>query len=165
MDLNQTGRLGIAFLLLAVVVLAGCQGQSILDAVFPQQDEAFGISESSKESEEAVIEESLPTPKPPEFTDLNIWVPQQFDIAGETEAAVLLRNRFQEFSENNPQINLNVRTKPATGPGSIIETLTTASAVAPDSRALAHINFPIGSGSSRFKKSFGSNCGFVRFFE
>ena len=73
-----------------------------------------------------------PTPKPPEFSDLNIWLPQQFDIAGETEAAVLLRNRFQEFSENNPKINLNVRTKPATGPGSIIETLTAASAVAPD---------------------------------
>lgn len=132
LDMNQTGRLGIAFLLLAVVVLAGCQGQSILDAVFPEQNEALGISESSQESEKAVIEESQPTSIPPEFTDLNIWLPQQFDIAGETDAALLLRNRFQEFSENNPEINLNVRTKPATGPGSIIETLTTASAVAPD---------------------------------
>ena len=130
--LNQTGRLGIAFLLLAVVVLAGCQGQSILDTVFPQQEEALGISKPSKESPVADIEETLPTPKPPEFIDLNVWVPQQFDIAGETDAAVLLKNRFQEFSENNPQINLNVRTKPATGPGSIIETLTSASAVAPE---------------------------------
>jgi len=128
---DQTGRLGIAFLLLAVVVLAGCQGQSILDAVFPQQEEAFGISESLKESPKNKDAEILPTPTLPEFTDLNVWVPQQFDISGDSEAAKLLKRRFQEFSENNPQINLNVRTKPANGPGSILETLTLASAVAP----------------------------------
>ena len=132
LDLNQTGRLGIAFLLLTVVILAGCQGQSILDAVFPLQEEAFGISESSKEASEAIVEEILPTPKPPEFIDLNVWVPQQFDIESDADAAVLLRDRFQEFSENNPQINLNVRTKPANGPGSILETLTSASMVAPE---------------------------------
>ena len=78
------------------------------------------------------MRKSLPTPKPPEFIDLNVWVPQQFDIAGDTDAAVLLKNRFQEFSEKNPQINLNVRTKPASGSGSILETLTSASAVAPE---------------------------------
>ena len=130
--INQAGRLGIAFLLLTVVVLAGCQGKSILDAVFPQQEEAVGILEPSKVTSEAVDEETLPTPKPSEFLDLNVWVPQQFDIEAETESAILIRERFQEFSENNPQINLNVRTKPATGPGSIIETLTSASAVAPE---------------------------------
>ena len=132
LDLNQTGRLGIAFLLLTVVILAGCQGQSILDAVFPLQEEAFGISESSKEASDAIVEEILPTPKPPEFIDLNVWVPQQFDIESDADASVLLRDRFQEFSENNPQINLNVRTKPANGPGSILETLTSASLVAPE---------------------------------
>ncbi len=132
LDMNQTGRLGIAFLLLAVVVLAGCQGQSILDAVFPLQEEPFGISESSKESSDTIDKEILPTPIPPEFIDLNVWVPQQFNIESDTDASVLLRSRFQEFSENNPQVNLNVRTKPAIGPGSILETLASASMVAPE---------------------------------
>jgi|GEM_PF-6891635 len=129
--MNQTGRLGIAFLLLAVVVLAGCQGQSILDAVFSLQEENSGILEPLSESTDSNVEEPLPTPESLEFIDLNVWVPQQFDITSETDAAVILRNRFQEFSDKNPQINLIVRTKSASGPGSILETLTSAIVVAP----------------------------------
>ncbi len=124
--------MGIASLILAFVVLAGCQGQSILDTVFPQQEDAFGKPESSEESSETMVKNVLPSPTPPEFIDLNVWVPQQFDIESDTEAALLLRSRFQEFSEKNPLINLNVRTKQSNGPGSILETLTSASVVAPD---------------------------------
>lgn len=131
-NLKQTGRMVIAFLMLAVVILAGCQGQSILDAVFPRQDESLGVSELSSNPEEAYAKEVLPTSEAPEFYNLIVWLPQQFDPAGESEADVLINHRFKEFSENNPQVNLGVRVKPASGPGSIIETLISASEVAPD---------------------------------
>jgi ABC-type glycerol-3-phosphate transport system substrate-binding protein len=131
-DLTQTGRMIVASLLLAVVVLAGCQGQSILDAVFPQQDEAYGISELSSKPLENATEEEIPMQEASEFIDLTVWIPQQFDPASESESAMVIYDRFQEFSDNNLQVNLNVRIKPSTGPGSIIETLTSASMVAPE---------------------------------
>ncbi len=132
MNNNQKIRLGIACLLLVVVILAGCQGQSFIDFVFPSQEESLGELEESKESTEILIEESQPTPIPLKKIDLTIWMPQQFDISSDSEAAVMLEQRLQGFRENNPLINLNVRIKPASGPGSILETLAAASEVAPE---------------------------------
>ena len=132
-NLKQTGRLAIAFLFLVIVVLAGCQGQSILDAVFPREDESIGFSKLTSIPEEVAAVEQLPTPIiTPEYFDMAIWLPQQFDPDDGSEAAALINHRFQEFSENNPKVNLRVRVKPAAGPGSILETLTNASAVAQD---------------------------------
>ena len=122
----------MSLLLLAVVVLAGCQGQSILDAVFPQKEEVPGNSPPVPSSDDASKIEPFPTPAAPKIINLTIWIPEQFDLNGESNAARLLYQRIQEFSKNNPQVNLDVRVKAATGAGSILETLAAASAVAPN---------------------------------
>lgn len=129
-SLKQAGRNAIAILMLAVFVLAGCQGQSLLDVVFPQQEEAPGFPQATAIPDESISPQQLPTPTTPAFNNLTIWVPPLFDLEADSEAAVVLKNHFQEFSKNNPQVILDVRVKSASGPGSIIETLANASEVA-----------------------------------
>ena len=121
--------MAIAILMLAVVVLAGCQGQSILDVVFPQQKEALGLPQPTAKPTAAM---QFPTPTTPAYYNLTVWIPPQFDIDAESKAAALLKSHLQEFTKKNPQVNLDVRVKSASGPGSILETLTGASIVAPD---------------------------------
>lgn len=122
----------MSLLLLAVVVLAGCQGQSILDAVFPQKEEVPGNSPPVPSSDDASKIEPIPTPAAPKIINLTIWIPEQFDLNGESNAARLLYQRIHEFSNDNPQVHLDVRVKSTTGAGSILETLAAASAVAPN---------------------------------
>lgn len=131
-NLKQAGRMAIAILMLAVVVLAGCQGQSILDMVFPQQKEALGLPQPTAITTKPTAEMQFPTPTTPAYYNLTVWIPPQFDIDAESKAAALLKNHLQEFSKKNLQVNLDVRVKSASGPGSILETLTGASIVAPD---------------------------------
>jgi len=124
--------MAIAVLILAVVVLAGCQGQSILDSVFPRQEEALGLPQPTAISTDSPAARQLPTTSIPAIINLTVWVSPQFDPEAESEAADLLKSQLKEFSRNNPPVNLEVRVKSASGPGGIMETLTSASAVAPD---------------------------------
>lgn len=86
------------------------------------------------------IEDVTPTPEttttvkatPAPITDLTIWVPPEMDPALETEASQLLRARFQTFSDQNDNIEINVRVKAASGVGGLLDALTAASATAPN---------------------------------
>ena len=69
------------------------------------------------------------TPSGPQT--LEIWVPPQFDPSGGSSAAGLLRNRLSEFEAQNPDLKVSVRVKAASGPGGLIESLSSASAAAP----------------------------------
>ena len=129
-SLKQAGRNAIAIIMLAVFVLAGCQGQSILDVVFPRQEEALGLPLATAIPDEYNAPQQLPTPTTPVDFNLTIWVPPLFDLEADSEAAALLKSHLQEFSKKNPQVILDVRVKSASGPGSIIETLVNASEVA-----------------------------------
>jgi multiple sugar transport system substrate-binding protein len=131
-NLKQAGRTAIAIFILAVVVLAGCQGQSILDKVFPEQKDGLVVPQSSAKNVKPITEIPIPTPTTRTYQNLTVWIPPQFDIEGESKAASLLKSRLQEFSKINTQVNLDVRVKSDSGPGSILETLNSASKVAPD---------------------------------
>jgi len=62
---------------------------------------------------------------------LTIWVPPQFDPQGDSPASEILQNRLDEFMEENPGVLVNSRVKAPSGPGSLLEALTAASAAAP----------------------------------
>ncbi len=64
-------------------------------------------------------------------TILTIWVPPQFDPNGDHPAGALLQARLDEFTRINPNVVVEVRVKAASGPGSLLEALTAASAAAP----------------------------------
>ena len=62
-----------------------------------------------------------------------IWLPPQFNPEGGTPAGDVLRARLDAFMEENPGVLLVTRVKAASGPGGMLESLTAASAAAPDS--------------------------------
>jgi ABC-type glycerol-3-phosphate transport system substrate-binding protein len=118
-----------ALLLVGVFILAGCQGQSILDALFPQAESQLG-SQGTPTSETDLDSASTPTPDSLADIDLVLWVLPQFDPNGESESSLLLNERIREFLIRNPQINLDVRVKAVSGPGSMLDSLTGAGSVA-----------------------------------
>ena len=135
---NQFFRLFVAGLILAVTLLVGCQGQSILDAVLLETTrKTVGTAtpdlNAPTESAEAVASEAFtPTPTTPSNMQLTVWVPPQFSPYNETESAALLTGQFKSFMTQNPIINLDIRVKAASGSGNILDTLVYTSQVAPE---------------------------------
>lgn len=81
---------------------------------------------------------SAPTPTagtpgvtPTAVQKLSLWVPPEFDPEGGTPAGDLLRERLELFSRQNGGVQVEVRVKASSGPGGLLESLTTASAAAP----------------------------------
>ena len=138
MEMNQTVRIFIAVLILAVIFLVGCQGQSILDSVFPAADKLFNPTstpviidlDEDNDTEEDV--EPQPTPTTASNVQLTIWVPPQFSPYDETEAAKLLSDQFKSFMVENPRVNLDIRVKATSGVSNMLDTLTYANQVAPE---------------------------------
>jgi multiple sugar transport system substrate-binding protein len=74
--------------------------------------------------------EPLPTVTGPQT--LTVWVPPQFDPSSGTAAANLLQARLDQFMSENKGVVVETRVKAASGPGSLLEALTAASAAAPE---------------------------------
>jgi len=130
-DFNQIFRHLIATMVLLAAVLAGCQGESIIDSVFS----STAMSEAPLQTAEALTDENIiqPTPTSPPVQDLIVWVPPQFDPSTDNAGARLLNQRLEAYERDNPHVNIIVRVKAASGPGGLLEALTGASAVAPES--------------------------------
>lgn len=71
-----------------------------------------------------------PTATPTGPQTLVVWVPPQFDPAL-SPAGEKLRARLLAFESENPNLKVQVRVKAASGPGGLIESLSTANAAAP----------------------------------
>jgi multiple sugar transport system substrate-binding protein len=63
---------------------------------------------------------------------LTLWLPPQFDPKNGTVAGNLLKKQLDAFMTEYPNVQINVRIKAASGPGGLLESLTTTSAAAPD---------------------------------
>jgi len=132
-SIHQTLRMFIAMLILAVVALVGCQGQNILDSLLPT-DESAPVTTPTHQGTSPVIagtpEQATPTALP--YIELTIWVPPQFSPYEEDEASLLFNAHLQRFIEENPNVSLDIRVKPASGAAGIFETLLSAHQVAPE---------------------------------
>jgi ABC-type glycerol-3-phosphate transport system substrate-binding protein len=62
---------------------------------------------------------------------ITVWLPPQFDAAGSDPAAVLLQQRMDDFARRK-NILVNTRIKAAQGPGGLLDSLSAASAAAPE---------------------------------
>ena len=138
---------GLACALLVSALLAGCSSISIelprlfLPAtatvvpsvvVFPS---ATPPPPAPQATSTPLTGTSLPgtaVPTPVSEQKLIIWLPSQFDPAGDNIAAGALRQRLAAFESENPGVKIEVRVKAASGPGGLLEALSTASAAAPD---------------------------------
>ena len=124
-------RLRYAFLAGLLLLAMGCSVLSPsgpLDST-PNPQEPSGPTQTPTRIEETEIpEEITPTPGP---VRLVMWLPPQFAPQPDTESGRILQQRLDEFSQQNPDVIVEVRIKTEDGPGGLVDGLTTASASAP----------------------------------
>ena len=74
---------------------------------------------------------ALITPLPEGPITLRIWLPPLMNPQEDTPAGRLLKARLEEFTTRRPGVKIEVRIKAQEGPGGLYDSLTTASAAAP----------------------------------
>ncbi|MCL4559940.1 MAG: extracellular solute-binding protein [Chloroflexi bacterium] len=81
------------------------------------------------------VDQAQATPSPQETSSasntLTIWLPPRFNPDTDSPAGKLLRERLKAFMVENPGVLINIRIKAESGPASLLEALTAASAAAP----------------------------------
>ncbi len=122
----------VALSLSICVLLAGCS--TWLTDLFPGLASATpALTPSATADGRTAAVTPTPEDLPPIGPlPLYIWVPPQFDPDGSSPAGALLRARLDEFMQSHEDVYVNVRVKSSSGPGSLLEALTTTSAAAPD---------------------------------
>lgn len=116
----------VVLLLLLAGLVAGCANlPSIAETPEPSTPQVIVPS--------ATLASTTPTPSKEEDgpSVLRIWLPQQFDPVAENQAAQLLQARLEEFQDRRPGLQVEVRIKPASGPGGLLEALQLTEAAAP----------------------------------
>lgn len=109
---------------LLLLVLTGCAGLNLPGGQTPQPT----IPPSPLPVTPSPTAAFSPTPGP---VILQVWLPPEFDPAGDSPAAQLLAARLDEFAERRPGVQVEVRVKAADGLGGLLDSLTTTSAAAP----------------------------------
>jgi multiple sugar transport system substrate-binding protein len=72
-----------------------------------------------------------PTPPLVRTVTLQVWVPPQFAPSDDSPASQILQARLDEFTEQRPRVYIEVRVKAISGPGGLLDSLSTASTAAP----------------------------------
>lgn len=72
-----------------------------------------------------------PSQTPAGPTTLQIWLPPRFDPQGGTRAGDLLAARLEEFTSRRAGVRVEVRLKAESGPGGLLDSLSSANAAAP----------------------------------
>ncbi len=124
--------LRLSFAVGFLLILAGCS--TWLARILPgtqTQTPLAASSATTSPSEAAATPTFKPLPTSSGPLPLPIWVPPQFDPANNSPAGNLLRARLDAFMEAHPEIIVEVRVKSSSGPGSLLEALTSTNAAAP----------------------------------
>lgn len=133
---NRTGlAAAVRYLgfLLILLLLTGCNGEFTLPTlpIPPRATQTPSAAEISTPTQTApstpTVTEELPGP-----IELTVWVPPQFDPNGGAPGGPVFRRQLEQFESENPDIQVDVRVKAQNGPGGLLDTLTSASAAAPD---------------------------------
>jgi multiple sugar transport system substrate-binding protein len=113
-------RLGLVFALF----LSACSAISL----GTEQPNATGTVSQESPSAESTGSATSQSAGP---ITLTIWLPPQFDPAGGDLPATMLLNRLNEFTEQHPQVLVDVRVKAEEGSGGILDSLLGAYNAAP----------------------------------
>jgi multiple sugar transport system substrate-binding protein len=137
----MTNRHVIYVLLLCVLALAGCSSLSFQpgsNQLASTADPGAGLPTTTPAT---LTAGDATTPnaggktqaitQPAESGILRIWLPPEFDPAGNTPANQLLKARLEKFKAQNPGIELDVRVKAVDGTGGLLDALASANAAAP----------------------------------
>ena len=140
-------RIFAAAFLLIFTVFAGCSGEAILDSVFPTDESTSptDVVPTTPVSPQSTTEATLTVDPTPQATmdfeitknEILVWIPEDFSILDDNEAARLLQQQIQDFERQTPGVTVQVRVKAVNGASSIIDSLQNTRIAAPD--ALPHI--------------------------
>jgi multiple sugar transport system substrate-binding protein len=78
-----------------------------------------------------VLPTSAATQPTPSITTLRLWIPPEFDPKSETPAGSLLQERLDQYTSQRPDIRIETRVKAASGPGGLLDSLSSANSAAP----------------------------------
>ncbi len=118
----------VQLLLALVLILPGCAGLPVAPTVPPAYPT---VQPQVSEATASAWSPPTPSPTPEGPLKLRLWLPPQFDPAADSPAGVLLQARLDEFQKRNPRVTIETRVKAVSGPGGLLDSLTTASAAAP----------------------------------
>ena len=120
------------FVLLALfaLTLAACQPIAPVEQTSPAETSPTRGFTPSPALTQTETPTSPPTSGGP--ATLVIWVPPQFDPNSDSPAGEIFKSRLQAFSQRMPGVQVQVRVKAEEGPGGLYDSLSTASAAAPD---------------------------------
>jgi len=124
---KQSGR--ILLILLLVIILAGCTWLQQLGGDAPVPPPTPTTVSSPTPFPEATPTRAFP-PAPRHLT-LKLWVPEFLDPYNETVGGGALTTQLTEFSVYNDKVQVEVIAKRDTGPGGLLNLLSTAVNVAP----------------------------------
>jgi multiple sugar transport system substrate-binding protein len=77
--------------------------------------------------------QKTPTAVPPDVTrpmEITLWVPPEMDPSNGRSSAMLFQAQIDDFASQNADIEVRVRVKDSSGPGSLIESLSAATVAA-----------------------------------
>lgn len=106
---------------------------AITNTVLPSDTTPVSTAEAEEENQQTAAITSTPEFTPtPEIKTIELWVPQQFDPAGNTESGPVLTSLITQFTAENPDTNVVIRVKANEGESSTLNTLAAAKNAAPD---------------------------------
>lgn len=113
---------------LVIFLIAGC------DSLLKPPNEAMPTATETVPSQTDTFAPTVtvePVTPIPGAKTIVLWVPPQFNPASGTPAGDLLQKRLNQFMEVNPGVLVETRVKGASGPGGLLDSLTTSSIAAP----------------------------------
>jgi multiple sugar transport system substrate-binding protein len=120
--------LAITLVLSGSLLLLGCTGSPAMPVASPVDP---GLQVQVSGTNPGAWSPLAPSVTPASRLNLLLWVPPQFNPASGTPAGLLLQARLDEFEARNPRISIETRVKAVSGPGGLLDSLTAASAAAP----------------------------------
>ncbi len=128
-------------LLTFLLLLAGCTGLPFQFGSSPQAETLTPpvvLPTTAPASPEAPESTTPSTPavtqaatQPTTGASVRIWLPPEFDPAGNSAASELLNSRLEEFLIENPDVRLEVRVKALSGEGGMLASLVATNESAP----------------------------------
>jgi multiple sugar transport system substrate-binding protein len=120
----------LVFVLIMPVLLTGCDIEPLAGLLNRSQQTTPGMPTA------VVITptpQKTPTTPPPEVSGpmvITIWVPPDMDPAGGSQSASLFQTQLDVFASQNAEVDIIVRVKAQSGPGSLMESLSAATVAA-----------------------------------
>lgn len=130
----------VALLLAMALLFSGCEfttnarqlWDQIIGQVVPSEIPAEDIATATHTPQKTITPPFVETTLPPQadLVELVIWVPPQFDPQADLPASHLLADRIREFEQQNKNVFIQVRVKPASGLNGLLESLSITSGAA-----------------------------------